>query len=175
MAAGSGPESPDVAVWHYCNLTPDFVGWPRDLAAIPLGAFADLLPDERRVDDTSQLLHNSADALEARAQGRRIVLGVDDAHLLDPVSASFVALLVERGVRVLATIRSGEPIPEAIETLPALRIELARLDDRAVAAMLESALGGPAEDAAVRWIAESSRGNPLYATSSSRGRRSRRR
>jgi DNA-binding NarL/FixJ family response regulator len=144
-------------------------GWvqaTRSAAAIPLGAFAELLPDDVRADETAQLLRRSAEALRERAGRRPIVIGVDDAQLLDPVSAALVLHLARQDVRVLATARSGEPLPDAIEALTkdadALRVELGLLADAAVAKLVEAALGAPVEEAAVRWVSDTGRGNPLY-------------
>ena len=136
-------------------------------AAVQLGAFAGLLPDDARTDNALELMRRSADSLLARARGRKIVLGVDDAQLLDPVSAALVLhLTTTASAFVIATVRSGEPYPDAIVSLwkdaGAHRIELERLSDRVVAALVESALGGPLELAALRWVIESSQGNALY-------------
>ena len=137
-------------------------------ASVPLGAFAGLIPPGVRSDDTLELMRRSADAIAARARAdQRVVLGVDDAQLLDPVSAALVLHLAEAaGVFVIVTVRHGEPCPDAIVSLwkdaGARRLELERLDDAAVAALVEGALGGPVEQAALRWVVESARGNALY-------------
>ena len=72
------------------------VGWvqaTRSAAAIPLAAFADLLPADVRSDDLLELMRRSAAALRGRADGRPIVIGVDDAQSLDPTSAALVLQL----------------------------------------------------------------------------------
>ena len=112
-------------------------------------------------------MRQSTDSLLERARGRKIVLGVDDAQLLDPVSAALVLhLTTTASAFVIATVRSGEPCPDAIVSLwkdaGAHRIELQRLSDEAVATLVEAALGGPVEQAALRWLVESSQGNALY-------------
>ena len=112
-------------------------------------------------------MRRSADALRERAGGRRIVLGVDDAQLLDPVSAALVLhLTITASAFVIATVRSGEPCPDAIVSLwkdaGARRIELRRLERRGGRELVEAALGGPVEQAALRWIVERSQGNALY-------------
>ena len=56
----------------------------RSSATVPLGAFAGLIPDDVRSDDALELMRRSADALRTQAGGRKVVLGVDDAQLLDP-------------------------------------------------------------------------------------------
>ena len=70
-----------------------FVGWvqaTRSAAVVPLAAVAELVPDQVRSDDIVALMRRCGDELRARAAGHPIVLGVDDAQLLDPVSAALV-------------------------------------------------------------------------------------
>ena len=139
----------------------------RSAAAIPLGAFADLIPDDVRSDDTLELMRRSTEALRERAGGRRLVLGLDDAQRLDPVSAALVLhLAVGGGAFVLATVRAGESGPDAVTSLwkdaGARRLELGPLGDDAVGALVEAALGDPVEQQALRWVRETSRGNALY-------------
>jgi DNA-binding CsgD family transcriptional regulator len=147
-----------------------FTAWVQathSAAALPLGAFAGLLPEGVRAEDTLALLRRGGEVLRARAAGRRIVLGVDDAQLLDPVSAALVLYLAgQDDVRILATIRSGERVPDAIEALAkdagARRVELGLLDGAAVAELVEAVLDGPAEEPVKRWAQDTSAGNPLY-------------
>ena len=86
----------------------------RSSSEIPLGAFAPLLaiapqPGQGNLGEKAQLLHRCADELLARADGRPLVLGVDDAHLLDDMSATLVHQLVEsHETIVLATVRNSE-------------------------------------------------------------------
>ena len=67
-------------------------------ARTPLGAFASLLPgvdgDGTPTDTVQDLVRRSARALVARAAGRPLVLFVDDAQLLDEVSAGLIHTLV---------------------------------------------------------------------------------
>src|SRR5262249_27379573 len=96
-------------------------GWvqaTRSAAAIPLAAFAELLPDDVGSDDLLQLMRRSAAALRSRAAGRPIVIGVDDAHSLDPSSAALVLQLASsRTAFLVVTLRRGEPSPDAITSL----------------------------------------------------------
>ena len=145
----------------------DWVQATSSAATVPLGAFAGLIPDGVRSDDTLDLMRQSTATLVERAGGRHVVVSVDDAQLLDPVSAALVLHLTNTASAfVIATVRSGEPCPDAIVSLwkdaGARRIELQRLSDEAVAMLVESALGGPVEHAALNWIVESSQGNALY-------------
>ncbi len=145
----------------------DWVQATSSAAAVPLGAFAGLIPDDVRSDDALELMWRSTDALRARAHGRRIVLGLDDAQLLDPVSAALVLHLTQTdSAFVVATVRAGESCPDAIESLwkdaGAWRMELGALTDDAVTTLVEAALGAPLEQVARRWVVDRSRGNALY-------------
>src|SRR6202020_3207692 len=76
-------------------------------ATIPLGALAGLIPDEVRSDDPLELVRRSVAALRKRGGGRTVLLAVDDAQLLDPMSAALVLqLAATTDVFVLATIRT---------------------------------------------------------------------
>ena len=102
------------------------------------------------------------------------MIGVDDAQLLDPVSAALVLDLATSGSAfVLATVRAGEPCPHAIVSSrkddTARRMELAYLSNDAVRSLVEAALGDPVEEAALDWVAEVSRGNVLYVRELVRG------
>src|SRR5262245_52075960 len=80
----------------------------RSSGVVPLGAFAPLLP----VDDTAASLARAREAILARAPA---VLAIDDAHALDDASAALAHQLVTQdGVHVLATVRRGEDVPDAI-------------------------------------------------------------
>ncbi|MFC6895164.1 LuxR C-terminal-related transcriptional regulator [Nonomuraea dietziae] len=137
------------------------VAWVRATAAaaeLPLGAFAALLPS---TPPSGNPLGWAADAVRAP------VLVVDDAHLLDGASAALVHHLVTRGrTRVIATLRTETPVPDAVralwkeDLLP--RMELAPLTAQESAAILERALGGTVEQSAVTRLWQASRGNVLY-------------
>ena len=152
----------------------EWVHATRSAAAIPLGALAALLPSEVRSDDALELMRFSAAALRERAAGRPIVVGVDDAHLLDGTSAALILHLAITGAAfVVATVRTGEPCPDAVVSLwkdaGAARLELQPLSERETGVLAESALGGAVETAALRWIYDSSQGNVLYLRELLRG------
>ncbi|MDQ2638311.1 MAG: hypothetical protein M3Y83_15695, partial [Actinomycetota bacterium] len=95
-----------------------------------------------------------------------IVLVVDDAHLLDPLSATLVHQLALTGdTPLLLTVRSHETVPDAVsklwtdELLTRIAVEPFSEDDcrRLVDDMLEA----PAEDHAHAYFWSESRGNPL--------------
>jgi DNA-binding NarL/FixJ family response regulator len=140
----------------------------RSSASVPLAAFGELVPPGKSLQSEAGFIHVLVKALQERAEGREIVVGVDDAQLLDPASATFVLHLAEHAVAfVVATIRSGEECPDAVTSLwkdaGALRLELDPLGDPELAELIEAVLDGPLEHRAHRWFAQSSRGNVLYA------------
>src|SRR5262249_16428055 len=62
-------------------------------AGLPFGALATLLPtavagDRRSSDDRTELIRRSAAALIEQAGTKRLVILVDDVHLLDDLSAT---------------------------------------------------------------------------------------
>jgi DNA-binding NarL/FixJ family response regulator len=147
-----------------------FTGWvqaTRSAATIPLGALAALLPDDAPYGGPLELMRSAAGALRERAAGRPVALGIDDAQLLDAASAAMVLHLVMSGTAfVIATVRSGEPLPDAVEELwkdaGAVRLELGPLDETRTGRLVETVLGAPVEEAARRWMHDRSRGNILY-------------
>jgi DNA-binding NarL/FixJ family response regulator len=102
-----------------------------------------------------------------RSRGPGWVLGVDDAHLLDAVSAAVVAqLAADHTVRLVVTVRYGLPTPDAITALwkddLAARVDLARLSAEQTHAVLETVLGGPVESATEQRLHTISGGNVLW-------------
>ena len=101
----------------------------RSAAAVPLAACAEMLPPDARADDPLLQLRRAARILREQAAGRPIVIGVDDAQRLDPASAALILQLAITGTAfVLATVRSSEPCPDAVQSLwkdaGAARLEL---------------------------------------------------
>jgi hypothetical protein len=75
--------------------------------ALPLGAFAATLgvigPDSAR------LVGQASEALLAGAGRAGVIVGVDDAHLLDELSATVVhQLVLRRAATVVLTLHTGE-------------------------------------------------------------------
>jgi DNA-binding CsgD family transcriptional regulator len=139
----------------------------RSAAAVPLAACAELLPPDARADDPLLQLQRTTRTLREHAAGRSIAIGVDDAQRLDPASAALVLQLTITGTAfVLATVRSGEPCPDAVQSLwkdaGAERMELLPLTEAQTAELVEAVLGGPVEQRARRWVYDSSQGNVLY-------------
>lgn len=146
----------------------EWVSATRAAATIPFGAVAHLLAgDDRPATDPLQLFRSAGAYLAARAGGARLVIGVDDAHLLDPGSAALVSQLVIGGTASVAvSVRSGEPCPDSIVALwkdcYCVRLDLQALRDEEIAALVEAQLAGPVDADTTRWIVRSSGGIPLY-------------
>ena len=146
----------------------EWVQATRSAGVIPLGAWAGLLPDGVPSDQAFRLLQATVQALHERASGRPIVVGVDDAQWLDPVSATLVLQLASGGdAFVIATVRVGEPCPDAVISLwkdaGARRFELEGLGDDEIRGLIETVLEGPVEERVMRWILDRSGGSPMYA------------
>jgi DNA-binding CsgD family transcriptional regulator len=137
-------------------------------SAIAFGPFAPLLPAEQPATDLFDLLRRSRDAIRDRAgSGGRLLLVVDDAHLLDDGSAALIDQLVRtEACGVLATVRSLEPAPDPVTALwkdgLAERIDLDLLSEPEVGRAAAGMLGGPVAGASVRRLWETSQGNALY-------------
>nr|WP_240940371.1 LuxR family transcriptional regulator [Planosporangium flavigriseum] len=136
-------------------------------AGLPLGGLSQVLPaDQPAPASTSGLLRWAVDALRQQAAGRPMVLAIDDAHLLDPLSATLVYYLArsERAT-VLATVRTGEPVPDPVRALwtddLVERVELGPLTEQEVADLLTQVLGGPVDSATVDRLRQLSQGNAL--------------
>src|SRR5262249_42884767 len=106
-------------------------------------------------------------AIADRAEGRRLVVAVDDAHLLDAASATLVhQLSMSRWASVVVTIRTGEPVLDSIRALwkdgGGEYVELQSLSEGDVGRLLVEALGADVEGATCLLLWEATRGNPLY-------------
>jgi hypothetical protein len=134
---------------------------------IPLGAFSHLLPPEstRKPTTLDLLRHARADFGERAGRGP-IVLGVDDAHLLDPASATLLLQLVSGGAAfAFATLRTGEPAPDAVTALwkdeSCATIELQPVSRAEASSLLVQVLGGAIDGRTEHALWEASRGTPL--------------
>ena len=139
----------------------------RSAAAVPLGAFAHLLPPDVAGDGRSATLARASGHLASLGDGRPLVLGVDDAHLLDEPSAALVgALAATDGAFVVATLRSGEVAPDAVVAMwedgVAERLEVPALVAPDAEALVTAILGGEVDATAVDRLVAAADGNALY-------------
>ncbi|MGH2678147.1 MAG: ATP-binding protein, partial [Actinomycetota bacterium] len=136
-------------------------------ATIPFGAVAHLVPEDLLVPARPGLLRGTARALTERADGRRMVIAIDDAHLLDDSSAALIYHLAStRTVSIIASIRTGDDAPDAVVALwkdeLADRIELQPLSRNEVALLLEEVLGATVDGAGLQRLWTWSQGNVLF-------------
>ena len=137
-------------------------------SSLPFGAVAHLLP--RLGDgapDRAELLRRAADGLVAEAGDRRLLVVIDDAHLLDDSSAALVhQLAAATPVTVLVTMRSETQAPDPIVALwkdtVAERFEIQPLSRDEVAALVAAVLGGQVDGSTVHTLWRLAQGNPLY-------------
>ncbi|OBI15187.1 helix-turn-helix transcriptional regulator [Mycobacterium sp. E2327] len=133
--------------------------------SIPLGAFSAWAPSG--VTDTVQLLQGVIESLTSASRGATVVLGVDDSHFLDDLSAFVVHQIVQRGAaKVILTVLDGEPIPAAVQEIRRVgqldRLDLRPLSLEDTTALLSATLEGPADPDAAQRLWKLTRGNPLY-------------
>ncbi|WP_280425293.1 AAA family ATPase [Nocardia carnea] len=141
-------------------------------SSVPLGAFAATLPSpdpasSTRVEAVADLIRRTAAALVDASAPRRLVLFIDDAHRLDPVSATLVHQLVVRGAAsVVVTLRTGEEVHDTVTALwkdgLAHRRELRGISPVGIAELLRAALPGPIDPGTVTQFSERSGGNALF-------------
>ena len=142
----------------------------RSAQGLPLAAVASLLPADTPSAVPAEpldLLRAVRRSLEQRAANRPLVVAVDDAHLLDPLSATLLHHLAgSANIRLLIATRSGEPVADAITALwrdgLAQRVDVQPLARDDVAVLLRAVLGGEVEVATARRLWSVTGGNPLY-------------
>ena len=125
----------------------------RTTMLLPLGAVASLLaaglgqPGPDGQVNTVALFEETRRALRERHQGLRVVTVADDASMLDAASLALLGYLAAQGtIFLIATVRSGEPVPDLLTGLwRDGRVERADLEDLSrtqLDTLLHLALGG---------------------------------
>lgn len=147
----------------------------RATASIPMGALAAVLPAP---SPDLHPLRQATEALRDLAGERRLLLAVDDGHLLDDMSAALIEQLVGRDeAAALITVRTprkgpaaprrrqaGQPsefVDRLLFTQGAVQLELAGLTLDDIGRIAEQFLGAPAERITQQKIWTAARGNPL--------------
>ncbi|MFI8294187.1 LuxR C-terminal-related transcriptional regulator [Streptomyces sp. NPDC085614] len=143
-------------------------------AAVPLGAIAHLLPTGVDLSDPVRGFATVVEVLGGAARRERWAVLVDDLHLLDATSAVLLRQLMDAGVvRLIGTVRTGEPASEAVQALvtgeAVYRVDLAELDHEQVEAVLQKVLGGLVGRRTIRELFMASGGNVLYLRELVRG------
>lgn len=140
-------------------------------AQLPLGVLGPLLAvsgpefDALRTDPVG-VIRQARDAALALAPSGRLLVLVDDAQLVDPLSAAVLAGLLDLEVVLLvAAVREGEPASETVSSLwrsdRGRRVDLTPLDERGVLAALTAVLGGDVSHRTALEFQHASGGNPL--------------
>ena len=117
LIAPAGVGKTSLARRAYERLRPQYprAGWVTGTAsagAVPFAAFSHLIdvPDSGK---TAAVLRAARESL-----GEGLLLAVDDAHLLDKLSATLVyQLAVSGAARLIVTVASGAPSPDEISAL----------------------------------------------------------
>lgn len=134
--------------------------------SIPLGSFAQWTDGIE--GNPLRLVHHVISAMTtSTTPEQRVLVAVDDAHLLDDLSAFVLhQLVLQRLATVIATIRSGEVAPDAVTALwkdgHLRRMELQALSRTESDALVTTALGGPASPECAEKLWRFTRGNVMF-------------
>lgn len=140
-----------------------WVAGTESARSIPLGVFAHLVGGSTAHDPVTYM----AAAREALLAEGPVIIGVDDAHLLDQLSATLLLqLAIDKAARIVATVRSGVQVPDAVTSLwkdgHLLRIDLDPFTEQQSVELVESTLGGQLEGFTADLMWEASGGNALF-------------
>ena len=130
---------------------------------IPLGAFAPWVGSTGAREPVALLVSARESLLDVPGT----ITGVDDAHLLDQLSATLLHQIAAAGTgRIVATVRSGEPVPDAVTSLwkdgYLYRLDLQPFTKQQSITLIESVLGGTLEELSAEVMWDASGGNPLF-------------
>lgn len=137
----------------------------RSAGSVPLGVFAEIA--ETSEVDPLRRIRDVVAAVSAPAAGGRVLVVVDDAHLLDEQSALVVHQVVRMGrATVLLAVRSRETPPDAVSALwkdqLLERLDLQPLSQEVTGRLAAAVLGGQVESSTATRLWRYTRGNVLY-------------
>ncbi|WP_062993683.1 helix-turn-helix transcriptional regulator [Nocardia anaemiae] len=140
-----------------------WVAGTESARTIPLGVFAHMVGAYTAHDPVTFM----SAAREALLVDGHTTIGVDDAHLLDQLSATLLLqLAIDKAAHIVATVRSGVQVPDAVTSLwkdgHLLRIDLTPFTEQQSVDLVESMLGGQLEGFTANLMWESSGGNALF-------------
>jgi DNA-binding CsgD family transcriptional regulator/tetratricopeptide (TPR) repeat protein len=133
--------------------------------SLPLGAFSALLTDS--IADPMPNVRRLIDTFVAQQRRGGVLIGVDDANLLDGLSAHVVHQLAQtRGARLVVTTRTGGEEPDAVTALwkdgLLTRLDLEPLSASAAHRLIEAAAGGPVDARSAQRFWQLTGGNALF-------------
>jgi len=140
----------------------------------PLAALASLMPPGWDHFESSflppnreQLLRRMRGALVAGEDERRVLLVVDDAHLLDETSATLLHQVALTGdADLLLVVRTNKPCPPGVDALMedsgCARLELQPLSRDETAELAGALTGAWLEESSISRLFEVTGGSPLY-------------
>jgi DNA-binding CsgD family transcriptional regulator len=114
-----------------------------------------------------QVVRGVLEALTSAPEGTTVVIGVDDAQLLDDLSTFVLQLVAQRrAAKLVLTIRDNDPVPtgtrEIFTTAPFDRLDLQPLSRDETAELLSATLCGRVDPDDAFRIWRLTRGNVLY-------------
>lgn len=130
---------------------------------MPLGAFSRLVTVDQPREPAAML----ATAHRMLAVTGNPVIIVDDAQLLDPLSATLVYQLAAEGTaHLIVVIRSGEPTPDAVTALLKERLlsnlHISPFTREQTGELARRVLGGVVSSRLINGLHDRSSGSPLY-------------
>jgi hypothetical protein len=133
-------------------------------STVPFGAFGPLL-DCHDAGKPAALIKSAADSIRSQADSRPII--VDNARLLDPLSASLVYHLVQEPASpLIVTVRSVLRIPQVVSALWGdgllQRLDVIPLDGEETAAVVDAVGGAGVKGTDTATVYRRSAGNPLH-------------
>lgn len=137
--------------------------------ALPLGAFIGSMNEavNEALSDPLTNVRRLINLFVAQQRRGRVVVGVDDAHLLDGLSALVVHQLAQSGgARLVVTIRTGSDGPDAVTALwkdgLLVRLDLEPLSAKATRDVIEKTLDGPVDARSAARFRTLTGGNALF-------------
>jgi DNA-binding NarL/FixJ family response regulator len=132
---------------------------------LPLGAFAASISET--ITDPISDVRRVINSFVAQQRQGRVLIGVDDAHLLDGLSAHVVHQLAQAPrTRLVVTVRTGGAEPDAITALwkddLLARLDLEPLSAQNTHRMIETTLGGPVDSRSAKRFWKLTGGNALF-------------
>ena len=148
-----------------CGERTKWIVGTESARAVPLGAFIGELGEA--MSDPLTNVRRVISSFVAQQRRGRVVVGVDDAHLLDGLSALVVHQLAQSGgARLVVTTRTGNEEPDAVTLLYKdgllARLDLEPLSAAATREVIESTLGGPVDARSAARFAQLTGGNALF-------------